>query len=597
MTTESRYPPVNSQERDTHSEDRSAVPAPDERINILIVDDEPKNLTVLESVLDHPRYRLVRASSADEALMALVAEDFALLVLDINMPDMNGFELAQMVKSRKRSASIPIIFLTAYYSEDQHVLEGYSTGAVDYLHKPINSTILRSKVAVFADLYCKSRECEVVNRSLTVEVAEHRRAQDDLRQLTHELEQRVAERTEELLKSNTVLTATILELTQAEDALRRADRQKDEFLATLAHELRNPLAPIRNAVQILHLKSADVPELQWAKEVIDRQAQQMTRLVDDLLDISRITTGKLALQKEPIELEQIVRAAIETSQPLVEACGQQLAVELPPEPLILSADSTRLAQALSNLLNNAAKFMERGGQIRLHVERQGAEVEISVKDTGVGIPPEILPYVFDMFTQGERNLNRSQGGLGIGLTLVRKLVQLHGGSIQACSAGHEKGSEFIVRLPLLVEPYGGSHKALQVAPNNCETRLRILVADDNRDSADSLQMLLRIMGNDVRTAQDGLEAIQRAEQFRPDIVLLDIGMPNMNGYDACRSIREQPWGKGMVIVAQTGWGQDEDRRRSRDAGFDHHLIKPVDQAKLSALLTEIASQRARVATG
>jgi signal transduction histidine kinase len=593
MTADSRYSLENPHERDPRPavSDRPPQALTGERINILIVDDEPKNLTVLESVLDDPGYRLVRATSADEALIALVAEDFALLVLDINMPDMNGFELAQMIKRRKKSASIPIIFLTAYYSEDQHVLEGYSTGAVDYLHKPINPTILRSKVAVLAELYSKSRECEVVNNSLLAEVAEHRLAQEELRQLTHGLEQRIAQRTDELFKSNTVLTATVSELQRVEEALRRADRQKDEFLATLAHELRNPLAPIRNAVQILHLMGSDVPELQQATEIIDRQAQQMTRLVDDLLDISRITTGKLALRKEPIELEKIVQAAVETSRPLVDACGQHLTVALPSQPVILNADLTRLAQAISNLLNNAAKYMEHGGQIHLCGERQGADVVLTVKDTGIGIPAEMLPYIFEMFTQGERHLKRSNGGLGIGLTLVKRLVELHGGNIVARSAGCEKGSEFIVRLPVLIESDVASKKVTSLQPVNRASQLRILVADDNQDSADSLQMLLRITGHDVRTAHDGLEAVQYAETFRPNVVLLDLGMPNLNGYDACRRIRERMWGKAMVLIAQTGWGQAEDRRRTHEAGFDHHLVKPLDHASLMELLATIAKEQ------
>jgi len=602
MTAE-RNPPENQQASPSQSGPRPAQasaqpPGPgNDRIKILIVDDEPKNLTVLESVLDDPRYQLIRASSADEALMALVAEDFALLILDINMPNMNGFELAQMVKQRKRSAGIPIIFLTAYYSEDQHVLEGYSTGAVDYLHKPINAKILRSKVAVFADLYSKTRECEVSNRSLVAEVAEHRRAEESLSQLTHELEQRVAERTEELVDSNRVLTTTVSELQQAQEALKRAARQKDEFLATLAHELRNPLAPIRNAVQILQFKTEEAPDLQWAKEVIDRQSQQMTRLVDDLLDISRITSGKLTLRKERITLDKIVQAAIETSSPLIEECGQDLTVEIPRETITLSADLTRLAQAISNLLNNAAKYMERGGRIRLTAERQANEVLLRVTDTGIGIPAEALPFVFEMFTQGDRNHTHSQGGLGIGLTLVKRLIGMHGGSIEAHSAGAGQGSEFVIRLPVAVEPESASASHAQSQPTDAAGRLRILVVDDNQDSADSLKVLLQILKHEVQTANDGLEAIQRAEDFRPDVVLLDIGMPKMNGYEACQRIREQPWGREMVLIAQTGWGQEDDRRRTREAGFDHHLVKPVDHRSLRALLADVAQERARIAAG
>jgi CheY-like chemotaxis protein len=291
-------------------------------------------------------------------------------------------------------------------------------------------------------------------------------------------------------------------------------------------------------------------------------------------------------------LHQIVQAAIETSRPLIDECGQQLTVELPQEPVMLNADLTRLAQAISNLLNNAAKYMERGGQIRLTAQRDGTDVIVKVSDTGMGIPAEVLPYVFEMFTQGDRHQTRSQGGLGIGLTLVRRLVELHGGAIEARSPGAEQGSEFIIRLPLQVETSNPVRADVPLRATVPQAHFRILVADDNQDSADSLKMLLQIMHHEVRTAYDGPEAIERAEEFRPDVVLLDIGMPSMNGYDACRRIREQPWGKDMVLIAQTGWGQEEDRRRTHAAGFDHHLVKPVDHGALSGLLAQIAGRRA-----
>ena len=543
-----------------------------ERINILIVDDEPVNLTVLETVLDDPGYRLVRAESADQALMALIGEEFALIVLDIQMPDMSGFELANMIKQRKKTAGIPIIFLTAYFSEDQHVLEGYGTGAVDYLHKPINSTILRSKVAVFAELYRKTRECALANEHLLGEVAERRRAQEQLLLLNEELEERVAERTSALVR--------------ADAALREADRQKDEFLATLAHELRNPLAPIRNAVQILLLKGQDVPDLQWAGDVIDRQVNQMTRLVDDLLDVSRITMGKLELRKEIVELAKVIQDAVETSRPLIDQDAHRLTVSLPALPLMVEADLVRLAEVFSNLLNNAAKYTERGGDIELSVDIEDRTAVVRVKDSGIGIPVEMLPNVFNLFTQVDRHLHRSQGGLGIGLTLVKRLVEMHAGTVEARSEGAGRGSEFIVRLPLVAAVQAAQQKR-EKEKTSLASQYRVLVVDDNHDGAETLGMMLGIMGNEIQLAHDGLAAVEAAEQFRPDVVLLDIGMPVLDGYEACRRIRAQDWGRSMVLIALTGWGQDGDRRRTREAGFDHHLVKPVEAATLMSVFAGI----------
>ncbi len=359
-------------------------------------------------------------------------------------------------------------------------------------------------------------------------------------------------------------------------------------MATLAHELRNPLAPILNAVQILRTQGPLDPALQWARDVIDRQAHQMARLVDDLLDLSRITVGKLELRKARLDLRDVLHAAIETSRPLIEACGHDLAVALPPGPVCLDGDLTRLAQMVSNLLNNAAKYTERGGRIWLTAERQGSDAVVAVRDTGVGLRPEMLSRIFEMFAQVDQTLERSHGGLGIGLTLVKRLAEMHGGGITARSDGPGKGSEFILRLPVVVEA--------TAAPTRPERRweraaiapvLRILVVDDNRDAAASLGMLLRIMGQDVRTGHDGLEAVRLAEEFRPEVVLLDIGLPGLSGHEAAQRIRQEPWGRGMVLIAATGWGQEADRRLSQEAGFDHHLVKPVDPAALVDLLASL----------
>jgi signal transduction histidine kinase len=540
----------------------------EEPINILIVDDEPKNLTVLETVLDDPAYRLVRASSADQALLALVVEEFALIVLDIRMPGMTGFELAQMIKERKKTARVPIIFLTAYYNEDQHVLEGYGTGAVDYLHKPVNPRILRSKVAIFADLYRKTREAEIANRTLLAEVTERRRAEDRLRELNDTLEQRVAERTK---------------------ALQESDRLKDEFLATLAHELRNPLAPISSAVHLLNAKGQTAADLQWARAIIERQLKSMTRLIDDLMDVSRISRGKFELRRQQVPLERIVQDAVESSRPLIEQQGQILTVSLPSEPVLLDADLTRLSQVFLNLLNNAAKFTGKGGRIDLSAELVESEIVVAVKDTGIGIPAANLGSVFEMFSQVEGALLRSQGGLGIGLCLVKRLVEMHGGRVEARSEGRDKGSEFLVRLPASIGRALPREKSADEGDRATPTsQLNILVVDDNRDAAIGLKMLLETMGNSIRIGHDGEVAVEMAGRYRPDVVLLDIGLPKMNGYEAARAIRSEPWGKSMVLIAVTGWGQEEDRRKSAEAGFDLHLIKPVDARELMKLLAELS---------
>lgn len=370
---------------------------------------------------------------------------------------------------------------------------------------------------------------------------------------------------------------------QAEEALRLADKRKDEFLATLAHELRNPLAPIRNGLQLLKL-TTDPTTWQQARGMMERQLGQMVRLVDDLLDISRITRNKLELRKAPVELWAVVQSAVETARPQIEANGHTLTVTLPPQPIHLDADLTRLAQVFWNLLNNSAKYTESGGRIALTAELKDGEAVVTVQDNGIGVPAESLPNLFEIFSQVDRSLERAQGGLGIGLALVKGLTEAHGGMVEALSEGVGQGCTFIVRLPVSeAKPTanGPQADAMQPAPKG-----RILVVDDNRDGAASLAMLLTVMGNDTRTAHDGLEGIELAEAFRPALIVLDIGLPKLNGYDACRRIREKEWAKDTLIVAATGWGQDEDRRRSKEAGFDHHLVKPVDAAELNRLLAE-----------
>lgn len=389
------------------------------------------------------------------------------------------------------------------------------------------------------------------------------------------------------------LSSEITERKRAEEELRRlaaelssADQRKDEFLATLAHELRNPLAPIRNGLQILRLSGDDKETVEEIRTMMERQLAQMVHLVDDLLDVSRISRGKLELRKQRIELSSIVNNAVETSRPLIDASGHELTIIVPSESILVDADATRLGQVFSNILNNAAKYSEHGSRIRLAVDCQDSDVVVSIKDTGMGIPPDMLPKIFEMFTQVDRSLEKAQGGLGIGLSLVKRLVEMHGGSVVANSEGHGAGSEFVIRLPIALAMDQDSKLSIdEERPTNLPGQRRILVADDNQDAANTLAMILRIMGNEVRTVYDGLQAVQVAAVFQPDVIMLDIGMPMLNGYEACHRIREQPWSEKVVLIALTGWGQDEDKRRSQKAGFNHHMVKPVDPAALRKLLS------------
>jgi signal transduction histidine kinase/ActR/RegA family two-component response regulator len=371
-----------------------------------------------------------------------------------------------------------------------------------------------------------------------------------------------------------------------EQELRNTDRKKDDFIALLAHELRNPLAPIRNGLQVLRLTAGDAAAVAQARAMMDRQLSHMVRLIDDLLDVSRISRNKMELRKERVLLADVVASAVETARPLIEAAGHELAVALPPRPVFVDADLTRLAQVLGNLLTNSAKYTGKGGRICLAAERNAAEVIFTIKDNGIGIPAQSLPHIFDMFSQVDRSTERSTGGLGIGLALVKGLVEMHGGTVSAESEGEGKGSTFTVRLPAT------EGRSAPLAATSAETEgpgigRRVLVVDDNRDGAESMAMMLQLLGDEVRSAHDGIEAVEVAEQFLPHVILMDVGMPRLNGLDATRRIREQPWGKEITVIALTGWGQQSDRQRSREAGCDGHLVKPVNLSDLEKLLSEL----------
>jgi signal transduction histidine kinase len=379
----------------------------------------------------------------------------------------------------------------------------------------------------------------------------------------------------------------LTESQRAEQALRDADRRKDEFLATLAHELRNPLAPIRNSLHILRMTNQNNPAVERVGDMLERQVNHMVRLVDDLLEVSRITRGKIELRKEAVEVAALIRGAVETSRPLIESAGHQLALAIPPEPLTLYGDPVRLTQVLANLLNNAAKYCDAGGQIWLTVRREAASVSISVRDTGMGIAPDMLARVFEPFMQIDRHADRAQGGLGIGLTLVKSLVEMHGGSVRANSEGPGRGSEFVVCLPMAGVQNTAHGEERDPGPPTALAARRVLVVDDNHDAAESLAVLLKLLGAEVRVAHSGPDALEALEEYKPAAVLLDIGMPGMDGHEVARRIRCRPELRDVTLIALTGWGQEEDRHRSRSAGFDYHLIKPADVNALQTLLMSL----------
>ncbi len=668
--------------------------------SILIVDDTPANLQVLAGMLKDRGYKVRPVPGGKLALLAAQRDPPDLILLDINMPEMNGYEVCEHLKADDNLNGIPVIFISVL-TEPLDKVKAFAIGGVDYITKPFQVDELHARV----ETHLKLRRLQI-------------------------------------------------ELEETNARLAKVDRRKNEFLAMLAHELRNPLAPIRNALQIMksgewRVASGENEEprgdslathhssLATPLAMMERQVGQMVRLVDDLLDVSRISQGKIELRRGRIELASAVHHAVEAIRPQCKSMDHALTVTLPPKPIFLNADPTRLAQVVGNLLNNASKFTDKGGRIELVVsvewrvasEKKRGEIYddrsalsgtrgvagcdepgravlprdeelpqggtirhdqsdspsggvgasqhrrgtgptahegipepsehrariahgggnaptaqstsrlvqsndtgrapddvgrnqsdalgasagagsealklatchsplatpfavIRVRDNGIGIAADQLPHIFEMFVQIDTSLERSVSGLGIGLTLVKTLVEMHDGTVEVHSAGVGQGSEFVVRLPIVVE----LPKPLPPEPTVSEPTTmiarRILVVDDNRDSAESLAMLLKLTGHETHIAYDGLEAVEAAATFRPDVILLDIGLPKLNGYEACRKIREQPWSKGIVIVALTGWGQDEDRRKSQEAGFDGHLVKPVDHATLTKLLAELRPTRA-----
>jgi signal transduction histidine kinase len=560
-----------------------------ETASILMVDDQPARLLTYRAILEPLGHNLVAVNSGLEALEALMKQDFAVVLLDVKMPGMDGFETAALIHDHPRFETIPIIFVTGVHVTEFDRLKGYKAGAIDYVYIPVVPEILRSKVAVLIELDKRRRELQSVNKQLAASVGQLEQANVALRsEKTRELEEinaRLQKTNDELQRSNEWLETEIRERTRAENSLKEAVVKRDEFLAMLSHELRNPLSPLRNASHMLMQGETQDPKIVWSRGVIARQLKHMIRLVDDLLDVSRIARGKIVLLEEPVKIADVIAAAVETVQPLLETKKQQLDVRAGDAELAVRGDPVRLSQIIGNLLHNAAKYTPEAGQISLAAREGGGMAEIVIRDSGIGIPPESMPHIFELFTQIPSERAATTGGLGIGLALVRALVELHGGEILARSGGTDQGSEFTVRLPLL------SNKKTEGEMNVTENveapvpiRRNILIADDNQDALESLALMLRMEGHEVVCASDGEEALALAGQRRPEIVVLDVGMPKLDGCEVARRIRQESWGQGAVLVALTGWGQDVDRKRSREAGFDMHLVKPVDPATLCDML-------------
>ncbi len=676
-----------------------------EKVNILVVDDLQEKHVVFRSILDELGQNIVSARSGQEALRYILEMEFAVILLDVNMPDIDGLETASLIRQYKKSSQTPIVFITAYVDERQ-AKRGYALGAVDYIPSPVVPEVLRSKVRVFVELFRMNRQLQqqaAAREALARSEAAREAAEDAIhrsdflaeasQQMSRSLSidetieamfnvavpmvadravlalvtdgaisriesypklaadapepmpegmraalSRVLEKkTFELwtgggsaaaicpllagarvrgalvligpretmdssriaLAKEVVSRASIaMENARLYTAVQEADRRKNEFLAMLAHELRNPLAPIRNAVHIMQGDNVTQPTMNWARDVIGRQADHMARLIDDLLDVSRIVQGKVVVKPEKLSLESLVERSVESSSPRISAREQTLRVELPEEHIMLNGDAVRLAQVLSNLVNNASKFSGPNTTITLAAIYAKGEVRISVRDEGAGIDPAFLPHIFDLFAQADQSLDRAQGGLGIGLTLVKHLVELHGGRVAAHSDGVGRGTEIVVTLPAHVASVADvpdvSPRARKAA--GAKAPSRILVVDDLAASAETLMTLLEMEGFEVKIANEGMAALKIAEGFRPDVVLLDIGLPGMNGFEVAHRLRTLPESRDALMIALTGYGEAESRMRSAQAGFDFHMVKPADVNLLLSMLADPqAARRAKTA--
>ena len=688
----------------------------DDKVNILVVDDLPDKRLAFQVVLEELGQNLVMAASGADALRELLLREFAVILLDVNMPDIDGIETAELIRKHSKTKHTPIIFVTAYADEMQ-TARGYALGAVDYILSPVIPEILRSKVKVFVELYRAQKRAQAAARleaeraaaeeatqrseflafasrelgaSLNLDAGMERllqmlvpglaeyallsvqlegealamscggrarpQAMEGLEALPAPLQRvlregrksdlvlepqaalhggvryfhlvplRSGERTVAMLALGYARgpsaygladQATIEELVsraaiafenarlywnlkremartkEAEEKLKEASRRKDEFLAMLSHELRNPLAPIRNAAEVMRRIAPTDAGIVWARDVVERQVTHLAQLVDDLLDVSRITQGKIALKKEPVELGKVVQHSIDTARSLLEAKRHNLSVSVSSAPIWVFGDFARLSQVIGNILNNAAKYTSEGGRIELVASAERGEALISVRDNGIGIDAALLPHVFELFTQGERSLDRSQGGLGVGLTVVERLVDLHQGRVEVHSDGIGKGSVFRVVLPCISEvPQAAGEERATPAYAALVAGKRVLVVDDNIDAAESIAVFLRLEGHEVRTVSDGPQAVAIAQVFAPQVAVVDIGLPGMNGYEVARRLRLKGVEAPTLLIALTGYGQKEDRARSIDAGFHHHFVKPADPRVIQSAIAAWGSRGA-----
>ncbi|CAN7403900.1 response regulator [Pseudoduganella sp. LjRoot289] len=513
---------------------------------ILVVNDDANSLFALTSLLAQwsaqEGYDVIAARSGEEGLRQVLMHDFAVILLDVNMPGMDGFETAEAIHQRARSADIPIIFITAFVADELDRLKAYQRGAVDFLFTPVIPQILHAKISVFVALAVKNEELKKQARQLSL-------------------------RTTELTATNKRLTREIEERKVAE----RQNHAKDEFLAMLGHELRNPLSAISSAASLIALPGVSAEAVVRAKKIIQRQSRHLGRIVDDLLDLSRAMSGKILLNRAPLDLAALLESSLETYRTTGRSAG--FSVTLETAPGWVDGDVTRLEQVFTNLLDNALKYTPPGGAIHVGCEVENGEVVLSVEDSGVGIPAELLPHVFDVFVQGSSTLDRAQGGLGIGLSLVRRLAELHGGSASAHSDGSGEGSIFTIRLPHIARP---SEQRQEIMDNKQAGKPTVLLIEDNDDGREMMSMMLSCYGYEVRHAADGLQGLEVASAFRPDLALVDIGLPGIDGYEVARRLRASADTCGMKLIALTGYGLAEDQRRVLEAGFDMHLVKPVD---------------------
>jgi signal transduction histidine kinase len=548
--------------------------------DILVVDDTPENLTAIEVALDELNYRLVKVQSGKEALRRLLKQDFALILLDVQMPTMSGFETARLIRARDRSKHVPIIFITAYDRDDAEVLEAYRLGAVDFLLKPIQPEILKAKASVFVELQRRTQEVERQAEQIRAHILQEREAW-----LTEQRSRLEAEALKRRLEEQRVHAA---ELQRLNRRLEEDDRRKDEFIAVLGHELRNPLAPLVNGLELL--ETADARAVERARAVMRRQVDHLIRLVDDLLDMSRVTRGKIELRRSRVRAGDLIDQAVSLATPLIAERRHELTTELQGADVFVDGDEVRLTQVLANLLNNAARYTEPGGRINLSVAASGSGVEFVVKDTGRGIPKELLPRVFDLFVQ-ERE---GGGGLGIGLTLVKQLVGMHEGRVEAHSEGAGRGSEFRVWLPACADQSAHDAQALEsteevptTLPEAGHMRaLNVALVEDNDDVRLLMGEVLESWGHEVRQAATGAVGVDLILSQQPDIAFIDIGLPDMDGYELARQIRSALGAKKPLLVALSGFSQRRDRERASHAGFDDHLAKPASPADLKRLLSQ-----------